>query len=202
MKKERVLKKLNVIYILFAIIIVVLVLVIISLYLKSQGITGNAVTDSQVGNLSASIQTYVACTWSDEAMNISFGTNLDPGTNDINATKNFNDSEAVSLYNVTVSTLSNVNVDVTIKGADLESGANVIDVANVTWQSNNTSPNGTNMIASGSHPLGTTYDVVNKLADGLGEGNTAHFGLWLDVPDGQISGNYIGNFTQQCAEES
>lgn len=196
-------KKKRGLYIVFAIILLILVLALFSFYyMKTQKITGNAVTSSQVGNLSASIQTYIACTWSDEAMNVGFGANLDPGTDNINATKNYNLTGGGTAYNVTASTLSNVNVDITIKGANLISGANTIAVGNVSWASNNSQANGTNMISGSSVALQTDFDSGNKVGAGLIKGQTAHFRFWLDVPAAQVAGDYVGNFTQQCAQAS
>lgn len=197
MKREKVL------YIVFAVILLILVLALFSFYYtKTQRITGNSITDSQVGNLSASIQTYVACTWSDESMNIGFGTNLDPGTDNINATKNYNLTEDRTAYNVTVSTITNVNVNITIKGANLISGANTIAVGNVSWASNSSDSNGTNMIPGSSVALQTDFDSGNKVGAGLIKGQTTHFRFWLDVPAAQVAGDYVGNFTQQCAQAS
>ena len=113
--------------------------------LGSGAITGYAT--SQVGNFSASIATFVACTWSTPALAISFGSSLNPGNNDTNATLNYAGGVPVTatFYNVTVDTLSNTNVNVTIKGDTFVSGANKITIGNVTWVSNVTTANATLM---------------------------------------------------------
>jgi hypothetical protein len=102
-------------------------------------------------------------------------------------------------YNVSSSLLSNVNVDVTIKGADLVSGANKIGVGNVTWASSSTA-NDAGMIPASSISLSTDYDIGNKLATNLAGGEASHFRFWIDIPSGQVAGNYVGNFTQLCAQ--
>lgn len=163
-----------------------------------RGITGFAT--SQVGNLSAGVGTFISCTWSNEALAVSFGTSLNPGTNNINATNNYNGTNVHTLYNVTVDTLSNVNVNITMKGNHLISGANTIGVTNVTWHSNTTSPNSTDMIESNSIVLTDAYNTANPIAGNEAIGSTVWFRLWLDVPSGQIAGTYTGNFTQQCQQ--
>jgi hypothetical protein len=181
------------------VILFALALVIVALYPQmGVGMTGFAT--AQVGNLTASVATYISCTWSDEALAVSFGSNLNPGTNDINATNNYAGVGNGTSYNVTVDTLSNVKANVTVKGADLISGVNAIAVGNVTWQSNSTAANGTNMVPTGSIALTTAYDTTNKIASNLAIGSTSHYRYWIDIPSGQVAGSYVGNYTMQCQQ--
>lgn len=164
-------------------------------------ITGFA-SQSQIGNMTAVITTYVACTWSDEAMNVSFGTNLNPGINDYNGTKNYFEQYSGTSYNVTVDPLSNKVVNMTIKGDHFRSGANSIYVGNTTWFSNTTYANGTNMIPTNSKVMLTTYDKNTSNYIGVNEpiGSSVWYRFWLDIPAAQISGTYVGNYTMQCEE--
>lgn len=184
------------------VLIVIILLVIGGYFLFSDAeITGRATTDSQVGNLSASIQTLIACTWSDVSLSVSFGSNLDPGTNDLNATNNTNNNAGAdnnTYYNVTVDTLSNQIANITIRGDHLISGANTIGVGNVSWASNSTAANGTNMVAASSNELLIAYDDTNQVAGDEAIGSTVYYRLWLDVPSGQVAGTYAGNYTMQC----
>jgi hypothetical protein len=161
-------------------------------------ITGFAT--SQVGNLSANIATYISCTWSNDALAISFGSNLNPGTYDINATQNFNlTTFNNTFYNVTVDTFSNVAANITVKGENLVSGGNVIGVTNITWASNGTNANGTNMISSNGIVLNTTFNIGNAVGVARGVGSTTHFRFWVDIPNGTVAGSYTGNYTMQCS---
>jgi hypothetical protein len=168
-------------------------------YLIKNSITGYAITDAQVGNLSVGVQTYVACVWSDDTLSVSFGSELDPGQSDINATENYALGGDGTAYNVSSSLLSNVNVDIKIKGADLVSGANRIGVGNVTWASASEA-NGAGLVPASSFALLTDYDEVNKLATNLVAGDASYFRFWIDIPSGQVAGTYVGNFTQLCEQ--
>lgn len=163
-------------------------------------ISGYATTDSQVGNLSVGVETYMACTWSDDALNVSFGESLDPGTNDINATENYGLVNGTK-YNVTVSALSTDNADVTISGNDLVDGANNIAIGNVTWVSNTTSSDGANMVPGSSTSItGSPVDIATGVSsDGSG---VVHYRFWLDLPSGAVAGTYVGNYTLTCEQAS
>ncbi len=197
------------------VIISVLLFVSISLfyfYLYGAEITGRATTATQVGNLTLGVQTLIACTWPSIVFNVSFGANLDPGTNDINATRNWNhpnssfsgvpvqDIHNGTSYNITVDTLSNVQTNVTIRGLHFLSGANIIGIGNVTWAGNSTRANGTNMVPSQSNILSLTLNATVPVGELIAAGSTAWYRLWIDIPSGQAVGTYSGNYTQQCAQ--
>ena len=185
-----------------AIALAVLLLMAIALYSPGRlPVTGFAT--SQVGNLTVGVTTYVSCIWSNDALNVSFGSSLNPGSADNNATKNYAYNQPNTNgtnYNVSVDTITNVNVNVTVKGADLVAGANVLGVTNVSWWSNQTSSNSTYIIASNAIPVTTAYNLTYPVASALAPGSTAWFRFWLDVPNGQVAGSYVGNYTQQCAQ--
>jgi len=169
-------------------------------------LTGYTVS-SQVGNLSATVATYIACTWSNAALNVTFNGTLNPGDTDKNASRNFYEVFALdsngprhTSYNVTIDTLSNVAGNITIKGLDLISGSNAIGIGNVTWISNSTIGNATNMIPSNSIALATDYDTTNKVGSSVAVGSSVHYRFWIDIPSAQVAGNYIGNYTMQCAQ--
>jgi len=151
---------------------------------------------STVGNLSVGIQTYIACSWSTAALNVSFGSNLDPGIS-INATGNNQSAGAGTKYNMTVSTLTTANVNLTILGDDLDSSGNLIGIGNITYDSNQTSSNGANMIYSNG--VAVTKSAV-AMESGLTPGSNVHYRFWIDIPTGTVAGNYVGNYTQTCIE--
>ncbi|MDP3741962.1 MAG: hypothetical protein Q8R15_01470 [Candidatus Micrarchaeota archaeon] len=170
---------------------------------RLSGITGLATTASQSGNFSAGVNTYVACTWSNAALNVSFGSSLDPGAN-VNATGNYNlTARSVTNgtnYNVTVDTLSNVDVSIAMRGVNLTSGSNVIQLGNLTWQSNSTVADSNYMNSSGANQLNATYDTLHPLASSAAPGSTIWYRFWLNVPSGTVAGSYAGNYTQQCSQ--
>lgn len=180
----------------FALIVIIAVL---GVFLVAQlRTTGYAA--SQVGNLSAVVSTYLSCTWSNAALDVSFGSGLSPGANDIAATQNAAGGGGETFYNVTVDTLSNVIANISIKGADLDSGSSLINVQNVSWASNTTAANGANMIAGNSIVLTTSYNTANPVAVNEPIGSSVWYRFWLDVPSTTIAGLYRGNYTMQCTQ--
>lgn len=159
------------------------------------GITGMS---SQVGDFTAGVQTSISCTWSNAALTVSYGTSLDPGSSDINATGNYNTTGSGTDYNVTNDILSNDEVNITVKGESFTSGANTIKVGNTTWASNSTSDAGANMLPGSSIELTTTYNTANETATNLAIGSIAYYRFWLDIPSNQVAGTYSGNYTMLC----
>lgn len=165
-------------------------------FFSGTDLTGYATSDSQVGNLSAGVQTYMACVWSTPTLNIDFGTALNPGTNDINGTDNYVMSPGTG-YNVSVSGLSTASADITILGNDLIDGANVIGVGNITWQASAVSATDASLVPAGSNPITTS---AIDIATGITPGSATYYRFWMDVPADSVAGNYIGNYTIECGE--
>ena len=186
--------------------VLILIVVFVSFFYyytehASSQISGAAT--SQVGNLSANIQTYISCTWSSPALNVSFGATLNPGDTNVNATRNYNETHNATSYNVSVDALSNVQANITLQGADLMSGASVFGVSNISWQSNTTLNNGTDMNGTAnttSWVLRYSYDLVNKVAVAEPIGSVVFYRFWMDVPSAQVAGVYTGNYTMQCTQ--
>ena len=180
--------------------------------LPELSITGFATTASQIGNLTVGVQTLVACTWPNAVFNVTFGDNQDPGVSDVNATRNwdynlswygqpnFVHTMNWTSYNVTVDSTTNVQTNVTMRGRHFLSGANIIGVTNVTWWSNQTRGNGTNFGVSNSINLTDTFNTGYPVGGLLTGGGSAWWRFWLDIPSSQTAGQYVGNFTQQCAQ--
>ncbi len=157
---------------------------------------------SQVGNFSASVATYLACTWSNSALSVGFGSNLNPGDVDINATGNYNATYSGNwtMYNVTIDSISNVVANITIKGENFVAGSSVIGITNISWASNTTSGNGTNLAPGSAIVLNSSFNDQDKVASGEAVGSTVWFRFWFDVPNGTTAGSYTGNYTQQCSQ--
>lgn len=177
-------------------VLVLAVSLSITLIFNNNSLTGYATSDSQVGNLSASVQTYMACTWSDSTLNVDFGSLLNPGTSDIEATQNDILAPGTG-YNVTVSPISTSEANITILGNDLIDGANIIGIGNVTYAVSSTDANDAAMIAANS--VSITTEAVN-IDSGVSPGTTEHHRFWLDIPTGVVAGNYVGNYTIECTE--
>jgi hypothetical protein len=197
-------------YYFLAIGLLIVAVSLIFYFYSGQEITGMGTTDSAQGNFTANIGTNIDCVWSDPALSISFGSTLTQGTNNYNASQNFNQtSRNETMYNVTVGSTTNVNVNITIKGVDMEYGVNIIGVGNITWASNNTldvpgttlAGNSTAMVPTNSVPLiKTDYDTGSMVANNSASGNTTWYRFWLDVPSLTIAGDYTGNYTMRCSQ--
>ncbi|MBS3125502.1 hypothetical protein J4211_04620 [Candidatus Woesearchaeota archaeon] len=174
------------------------VLGIFALVIAVDTLTGSAIV--QVANFTVGVDTFLACVWSSSSLNISFGTDLSPGVAFYNASDNYGVGNATG-YNVTVDQISNINVNVTVKGEPLISGTNSIGIGNVTWQSNVSDANGSNLVQGGSIPLTSSFNVVNPVASALAPAGVVHFRVWMSVPGGQVAGSYAGNYTMQCVQE-
>ncbi len=117
---------------------------------------------------------------------ILFGT-LDPGTSDNNATHNYDGPGGETTYWVAISSDSNVNVDICIKdNAPLtrSGGSETIPNSNYTW---NCSTSATAPALPGT-AISTSYAKTD--CTGIGGGNNAYFRFWLDIPAGQVPGDY------------
>jgi len=151
------------------------------------------------GNLSVSVETLIACTFSDDAFNVEFGL-VDPGTTGNNATENYNPPPTGQTnYNITVDSLSTVDVNITIKGTDLIDQPNLIGVTNVSWQANATKDSSSMIYDAASlKRLNTDFDQVDKIGAEVVPGATRFWRMWIDVPSLTVAGNYSGNYTLRC----
>jgi hypothetical protein len=175
--------------------IIMIIVGAVSIFVGTKN-TGFATSDSQVGNLSASVQTYIACTWSNSALAVDFGPSLNPGENDIEATENDALVNGTG-YNVTVDPLTTSNVNISISGNDLVDGGNSIGIGNITFDSSTADADDAGMVAAGSTPVTTSAQIVQS---DVASGTTAYYRFWLDVPTGTVAGSYEGNYTIQCEQ--
>ena len=179
-------------------VIAAMIFMSISSYNGPMAITGMA--GSQVGNLSTTITSYVSCSASDAALNVSFGS-TSPG-DIVNATLNYYGTMwNYTSYNVTNDAISNVPINITIKGADLLSGANLIGVTNVSWI-NGSIGNATGMQYANKIVLTTTDNAQYKVAAFLPRTNSSYIRFWISIPSGQSTGTYSGNYTMTCSQAS
>ena len=110
---------------------------------------------------------------------IDFG-NLQPGTTNNSAPGNVNDN-----YNITVESVTTCNVDLYIKGTDLNRSLNdnyYIQVGNITWN------NATNEYSSG-YRLGYSW---NLLKEAVSPSTNVTMYYWIDIPFGITADNYTG----------
>jgi hypothetical protein len=156
---------------------------------------GNAATTSvQTTTSNVTVNVYVSIVLSpDLAAGVRFG-NLDPGTNDNPAT-----NCAGSNCNITVSSDSNINVDIVLKAnaaLTRQGGTETIPLTAYTW----------NSTAQGQTPnlpgyaLQTSYDYTNKVGAGLTPGTVRIWKAWLDIPAAQRAGTY-NNTLYFCGDE-
>jgi hypothetical protein len=118
---------------------------------------------------------------SDELASVSFGTTLNPNTQNNSAVNNSNNGYSI------VCTYTGGNCNISIKGNDnLFSGANVLGITNISWNQNNS--------LNGKQKLSLAYVSINQSLQNLA---TQLLYFWLDVPTNQVAGTYTGNFTVQ-----
>jgi len=141
-------------------------------------ITGAAT--STVGNLTANVVTAVACTWSNAALNVSFGEGISQSLSQgpvYNASKNFEGyigggAQNVGInwthYNITADITNTDSINISIKGQHLLIGINTLGVGNITWMSNESNGNGTdasgvirNFTYLGSSAAGQNFEGFN-----------------------------------------
>lgn len=153
----------------------------------------------QTGNFTANVISAVACTFSTDALNVSFGDRITSNSN-YNATKNFFDGRNHTLYNVTADSTNTVDTNISIKGNHFVSGSGTFGIGNISWTSNTSQANGTNMLYPGTANISTSYDTTNLIAISLTAGSTVWYRMWLRLPSGTQEGQYKGNYTLRCLE--
>lgn len=167
------------------IILVALVLISYPGFQKNKGLTGSA-TEIQVGS-SALIANFFAIAASNTLTTDGIKwSNLNPGDVDVNA--DGNNALGNSNYFITVSSDSNVNVDLCIKAsAPLTSGLNTIPLANYKWDSNPVNP----LLASA-----IAIDIAYASSDtNNAPSSSDYYRFWLSVPASQAAGTYTNTIS-------
>lgn len=154
---------------------------------------------SGVGNITVNIISAVACTVSSNAQSISFGTDLDAGAA-YNASQNYAGTDTSTSYNITNDATSTTTVNISIKGSDFISGSNRVGVGNISWTSNTTIGNGSNLNYPGIANISTSFDTTNRIALDEPIDSTVWYRLWLNIPSTTAAGTYTGNYTLRCSE--
>jgi len=172
---------------LVAVVIIVIALVLISYpnFQKNKGLTGSA-TEILVGS-SALIANYFAIAASNTLTTDGIKwSGLNPGDIDVNAEGN--NQAGTSNYFITVSSDSNVNVDLCVKAsAPLTSGLNTIPLTDYKWDSDIVNPLLTSAIA---------IDLAYAGADtSIAPGNSDYYRFWLSVPGNQAAGTYTNTIS-------
>lgn len=111
---------------------------------------------------------------------VDFGSK-DPGTTDNPISCQ---GAGIAAVNVTNDAVSNVNVDVQVKGTDFSGGP--IAVSNVEFDEDNTKTTPTT--------LSTIYQTSTS---GVVPGSNAGVWYWLDIPGGTTAGTYSSTFSFQ-----
>ena len=154
---------------------------------SSVGITGFAATSAQISAVSnVSITTNVAIQ-ANNLSTIQFGELL-PGTDDNNATTNYNATGNSSAYIYTAPNNS-VNLDFCINATLLTSGVETIGRDNYTF-TNETHQDPYEFMNSTVIP-----DAFAKYAIGINRNSTLYHRFWLDIPQFQAAGEYNNSIT-------
>ena len=164
-------------------------------------VTGAAT--SSVGNFTAYVVSGIACTWSNAALNVTFGYGPAPSLSQgavYNASKNFEGyiggaqigtGVNWTLYNVTADSTNTDSVNITISGRHPQAGANILGIGNITWMSNQTNGNGSNGDFVGQN---FSYDAVANGFKG--------FNLTLETDGDPQLATRLRNFSNQLAAGS
>jgi len=140
-------------------------------------ISENATNNTTIKIIAAAINIIV----SDDAQNITFGQDLDPGSSDNPATKN-----SLNSYGVTCD-YPGATCNISVKGNyNLMSQSNILGIGNISWAKVND--------VLFQNAMSLYYQVVNA---SLPDQATQLLYYWLDIPGAQIAGNYYTNYTIQ-----
>jgi hypothetical protein len=163
-------------------------LIIMALFTQTSiGITGFAATSAQISAVSnVSITTNVAIQ-ANNLSTIQFG-ELIPGTNNNNATANYNATGNSSAYIYTAPNNS-VNLDFCINATLLTSGVETIGRDTYTF-TNETHQDPYEFMNSVVIP-----DAFAKYAVGINRNSTLYHRFWLDIPQFQAAGEYNNSIT-------
>jgi uncharacterized protein (UPF0333 family) len=170
------------------------ILLVSSLILPPVGYS--AITSTQATTSNVTVNTYVSISLTAPlAGGVQFGS-LDPGTNDNPSTT----CTGVNC-NITVSSDTNVNVDIVLKAnaaLTRQGGTETIPNTGYTWNSTDASyaPPG-----PGIYALSTSYDYTNKVGANVAPGGKRAWQAWLDIPGGQTAGTY-NNTLSFCADQA
>jgi hypothetical protein len=124
---------------------------------------------------------------------------VDPNTNDNPALNDTTGDGGGTDYNITIDTSSNVNVDLYHRATgNLVYSGNSIGINNVSHAANTTSNTGNNLddyTEAGdldSIAMSTSYAIIggSGVCSNLQSSNNCWMTYWLDVPSGQVPGDY------------
>jgi hypothetical protein len=150
--------------------------------------TGTTTMDVTVrGYVSISVSTNITA-------GITFSTQ-DPNTDDNNASNN-NFWNPGTGYNLTVDSSSTVNINFTHASnrSNLTTGTYTIDIGNVTYNSNSTARDGSNLYDAGTSEAMSTSWIGMETCGDLGDNGNCWATYFLDVPDQQEPGAYEAGY--------
>jgi Tfp pilus assembly protein FimT len=164
-------------------------LAIVAVSLSLSHLTFSA-SDEETTSSSADITKQVAISKSANlTTGILFGT-LDPDSDNNNATGNFNDTDQMTQFWLTIDDTTNTPIDICTKdSAPLTKAGDNIPNTNYKWNSTTTNSAGDPYISGDRFAITTSYDTVNKIADSQTSG-TYYLRFTLDVPAAQPAGSY------------
>jgi hypothetical protein len=119
-----------------------------------------------------------------------------PNTNDNSALNNSNGPGGGTAYNITIGPASTVSLDIYQKASNMIAGSTAILIENVTNQANTTNNTGSNLVATGSIPLTSSWSIIggSTNCNNLGSDTNCWVRYWLDIPSTQVSGGYTTSY--------
>ncbi|MFA5953203.1 MAG: hypothetical protein WC812_01290 [Candidatus Pacearchaeota archaeon] len=187
-------KKKGVIFYRLILILILLAVIVLLIVQNLPKVTGNSITGfATSGNTTSNvtITSYLSIAFCDNlSTGIWFGEVASLPVTNQNGTHNADGASSGSTYCLNVSADSNTNVDFCTKASGnlTTTGADVIVLANETWN-NATTTDATTPSYATENILTTDYvkSGGNVASDGTG---VNYYRFWLDIPGGQAAGTY------------
>jgi hypothetical protein len=141
--------------------------------------------------ITVTVATNLGFTISDAlAVGVGFG-EVDPGSTNNNASENYAGANNGTKYNLSITSTTNVDVDVATKATDLTNQTYAIGVGNVSWASNATT-DATWPSLDYEKAFQLNYDNTTLVGDNLVADESRHLRFWLDIPATQRALTYSG----------
>ena len=189
-----------------AFVSIILILIAISFFLWEPSFSADVTIDTENTTSNVTIEKNVAISRSNNlTVGILFGT-VTVGSNDNNATGDFNSTEH-SQYWIQIDSTTNVPVDVCIQANDtMRSGTYQIALTGYTWSNSTTNVNSTEGTLAPISPSTTaiTQSWAKTIEDAGGTGSTVYnyYRFHLDISSGTYAGTYTNEIQFKATENT
>jgi hypothetical protein len=165
--------------------------------------SGQVLTEEETTSSLATVTKQVAISKSSNlTTGVLFG-NVDPNSNNNNATGNFNVTDEQTQFWLTIDSTTNTPIDICTKDDDELSTAGDSEIPNTgyTWNSSASNTPTDPSISTSMYAITTSYDITNKIADSQTSG-VYYLRFTLDIPVGQAAGSYSNTVYFKGADDA